>query len=126
MECRQYRNGFFVYEDKNQPIVIYRKKGHQIEYDLTNQTWVTIKLYWITDCKYYFTYHKTTKDYLVERIGKSMIVNITSVDDAGYEYSANYNHGEKHYTGKIILSNKSLSLNLKRTIKKKLKQSKKE
>ena len=122
IDCQQHRNGFFVYDGKHTSNVVYRKNDYQIEYNVISKQWVTVQLHWIKDCKYYFTYFRTTEPYLIECIGKSMLVYIVTSDAEGYEYKANYNNGEKYFEGRLISPKTALTKKLQRTIKRKLRQ----
>jgi hypothetical protein len=124
VDCKMYRTGFFEYGGKHLNVVLYRDTSHQIEYDTETGEWVTIKMSWINDCKYSFTYLKTNMDRLKPYIGHSMDVEILNGNSEGYVYHSVYKQGPEKYDGKIIFLVTDLKDSVKKKIVKKLNKTK--
>lgn len=124
LDCKAYQNGFFEFEGKHSNTIIYRNKNHQIEYNIENDEWVTIKMNWISDCQYSFTYINTNMARLKQYIGHSVEVDIVKGNSDGYSYHSIYKAGGKEFDGKIIFLVTELSSAEKTRIKNKLKKTK--
>lgn len=124
INCKIYRTGYFEFEGKHSNIVIYRNKNYQIEYNIENGEWVTIKMNWTSDCKYSFTYINTNMNGLKQYIGHSLDVEIATGNSEGYIYHSVYKKGGKEFDGKIVFLVTELKNSEKRKIKKKLKKTK--
>lgn len=124
INCKIYHAGFFEFEGKHSNTIIYRDKDYQIEYNIENDEWVTIKMNWTEDCKYSFTYLNTNITNLKQYIGHTLAVEIVTGNSEGYVYHSVYKKGGKEFDGKVIFLTTKLSDSRKRKIKKKLEKTK--
>jgi len=122
--CKKYHKGFFEFDGKHLKTVVYREGNYQIEYNIENGEWVTIKLNWINDCKYSFTYLSTNMPGLKDFIGYTMIVDIVKGDSKGYFYHSIGKDDNNEYTGEIIFLVNKIDRKTKKKIKLKLKETK--
>ena len=124
LDCKVYQNGYFEFEGKHYNTFIYRDKNYQIEYNIENDEWVTIKMNWISDCQYSFTYINTNMESLKQYIGHSLAVEVVKGNAEGYTYHSIYKDGGKEFDGKIIFLVTELSKAKKKKIRTKLKKTK--
>ena len=124
INCKIYHNGYFEFDGKHSQTIIYRENNFQIEYNTENDEWVTIKLNWVNDCKYSFTYINTNMASLKQYIGHSLEVDIVSGDSDGYTYQSIYKKGKMEFDGKIIFLETAIGKSIKKKIKKKLNKTK--
>lgn len=120
LDCQVYRNGFFQYMGIGEDIVILREGNYQIEYDLKTKQYITIKLTWEEGCDYSFVYVSTNINWLKNRIGYSMKVDIVSGNSSGYLYKAvDEKTGEKA-EGHIVFLKAKLTPSQEKKIRAKL------
>ena len=120
LDCQVFRNGFFQYMATNQSVVILREGNYQIEYDLKTKQYITIKLTWEEGCDYSFVYVATNMNWLKDRIGYSMKVDIVSGNSSGYLYKAvDEKTGEKA-EGHIVFLKEKLTSSQEKKIRTKL------
>lgn len=121
-DCSKFKTGYFSFSDKHDNTIIYRDDEYQIEYNLDNGEWITVKLTWVDPCHYSFVYVATNIKSLKQYIGQTMTVEIRSVDEKGYDYLAVYKPIGKEYYGKIILLERQLKKSEISRIQKQLKK----
>jgi len=118
--CKLYRTGFFEYEGKYSNVIIFRNEYYQIEYSLKSDEWVVIKLDWINDCKYTFSYIDTNTEKLKPYIGHTMHVEIISGDTKGYAYHSVHKEDNKEFDGRLLFLTTNINKLEKKKIMKKL------
>lgn len=124
LSCEAFHSGFFEYEEKHSDYIIYREGNYQIEYNIKNGEWITIKMSWEDDCHYSFKYVNTNIPDIKQYIGQSMDVEIVSVNANGYEYLADFNNGEQEFDGTIIFLETEIEESMKKKIKRKMNKTK--
>lgn len=117
-DCPDIKTGFYGYGGQNKSLLIYRSKSSQLEYDMSTDTWIVLKLDWISDCEYHFTYYKTTMLDVKPFIGERCSASVVSHDAEGYLCKViSLDNDYPPSTGTILYKN-----NLSKKIQKKLKK----
>ena len=123
-DCSTFREGYFEYTGKHQNYIIYRELDYQIEYNIKNKEWVFIKMIWVVDCSYQFTYLSTNVEPLEEWIGESATVVLEQrYSPKSYSYYTLFFKDLSEFKG-TIYAVEPLSKKTKRKSQEKFKQQK--
>jgi hypothetical protein len=121
-DCPDIKTGFYGYAGELKSLFIYRTKEAQIEYDMNSEKWAIVKLDWVSNCEYIFTFHKTTMTQIDPFIGEKFNVRITSHDANGYKCNLTPLNNETLPIAGEILYKTKVSKKIQNKLKKILKK----
>lgn len=101
MDCLNFKTGTFKHIDLiDDNTIITRNDSIQVEINKNTGVKYTGTIEWLSDCKYLLTYTDVNDDSRKNVIGMKIYVDIISVTDSSYKYSA-YNDIQK-IKGKLV------------------------